>query len=76
MTNSEITSPSNKLAIINVLAALIKNPLLFADNDYRFSINDFPERFHKIVYGAIEHLALNGMQKIDYIDIDQFLKQY
>lgn len=76
MTNGEINSPSNKLAIINVLAALIKNPLLFADNDYRFSINDFPERFHKIVFGAIEHLALNGMQKIDYIDIDQFLKQY
>ena len=76
MTSGGISSPSNKLAIINVLAALIKNPLLFADNDYRFSINDFPERFHKIVFGAIEHLALNGMQKIDYIDIDQFLKQY
>lgn len=67
---------SNKMAIIQVLAALIKNPLLFADNSYRFSIDDFPEQFHKIIFGAIQHLANNGMTKIDYIDIDQFLKQY
>lgn len=67
---------SNKLAVIHVLAALIQNPLLFADNNYTFSIEDFPEQFHKIVFGAVEHLAKNGMTKIGYIDIDQFLKQY
>ena len=67
---------SNKLAIIHVLAALIQNPLLFSDNNYSFSINDFPEQFHRILFGAIEHLAKNGMEKIGYIDIDQFLKQY
>lgn len=76
MAQEELLPSSNKLAIIQVLAALIKNPLLFADNNYRFSISDFPEQFHQIVFGAIEHLALKGMQKIDYIDIDQFLKQY
>lgn len=67
---------TNKLAIIHVLAALIQNPLLFADNNYNFSIDDFPEQFHRILFGAIEHLARNGMEKIGYIDIDQFLKQY
>lgn len=67
---------SNKLAVIHVLAALIKNPLLFADNQYNFSIDDFPEQFHRILFGAIEHLAKNGMETIGYIDIDQFLKQY
>lgn len=67
---------SNKLAVIHVLAALIQNPLLFADNKYQFSVEDFPEQFHKILYVAVEHLAQNGMEKIDYIDIDQFLKQY
>ena len=72
----ELVPSSNKLAIIQVLAALINNPLLFADNSYNFTIDDFPESFHRIIYGAIEHLAKNGMQKIDYIDIDQFLKQY
>ena len=75
--NTETTFiSSNKLAIIHVLAALIHNPLLFADSNYNFSIEDFPEQFHQIIFGAIEHLAKNGMAKIDYIDIDQFLKQY
>lgn len=67
---------SSKLAIIHVLAGLMSRPLLFADNNYQFSIDDFPEGFHRIVFGAIEHLARNGMEKIGYIDIDQFLKQY
>lgn len=76
MANNEQNVYSNNLAIINVLAALIKNPLLFADNNYHFDINDFPEQFHRIVFGAIDHLAHQGMQKIDYIDINEFLKQY
>jgi len=76
MSQEVNNAASNKLAIIHVLAALIKNPLLFANNNYSFSIEDFPEQFHKILFGAIEYLAKKGMEKIDYIDIDQFLKQY
>ena len=75
-TNETKFVSSNKLAVIHVLAALIKNPLLFADNNYDFSIDDFPEQFHRILFGAVEHLAKNGMETIGYIDIDQFLKQY
>ena len=67
---------SNKLAIMHVLAGLIDDPLRFANNAYSFSEDDFPERFHKIVFAAIQHLAMNGMEHIGYIDIDQFLKQY
>lgn len=74
MNNTQVNS--NKLATIHVLAALIQNPLLFSDDHYHFSIDDFPEQFHKILFSAIEHLAKSGMEKISYIDIDQFLKQY
>lgn len=73
------TQPSvatNKIAIIHVLAGLLDNPLLFTSDEYNFDINDFPEGFHRIVFAAIEHLAKNGMEKIGYIDVDQFLKQY
>ncbi len=73
-TNNNITS--NKLAVIHVLAALIQNPLLFSDDRYSFAVEDFPKGFHQIVFGAVEHLAKSGMEKIGYIDIDQFLKQY
>ena len=76
MQNNEQYVYSNSLAIINVLAALIKNPLLFADNNYHFNIDDFPEQFHRILFGAIDHLARQGLQKIDEIDINEFLKQY
>ncbi|MBS7338360.1 MAG: hypothetical protein KIG81_10965, partial [Thermoguttaceae bacterium] len=49
---------------------------LFANNKYRFDINDFQEQFHRIVYGAVDYLAHSGMEKIDYIDIDKFLQPY
>lgn len=73
--NNSVIS-ANKLAAIHVLAGLIKDPLLFANNNYRFEVEDFPERFHKIVFGAIKHLAESGMEKISYLDIDQLLKGY
>lgn len=66
----------NKIAVMQVLAGLVKDPLLFANNKYRFSIDDFQEQFHRIVFGAIEYLARSGMEKIDYIDIDKFLQPY
>ena len=66
----------NKIAVMQVLAGLIKDPFLFANNKYRFDIDDFQEQFHRIVYGAVEYLARSGMEKIDYIDIDKFLQPY
>lgn len=67
---------SNKIAVMHVLAGLIQNPLLFTNDKYRFTIEDFPEQFHRILFGAIDTLARNGMEKISYIDIDQLLKNY
>lgn len=76
MESQTNTAPSNKLAVIHVLAGLISDPLLFSDDNYRFEVEDFPERFHQIVFGAIQHLAQAGMEKINYLDIDQLLKNY
>ena len=75
-SGTEAHISSNKLAVIHVLAGLINNPLLFSDNRYRFSIDDFPEQFHRIIFGAIEHLASEGMGRIEFIDVDEFLKPY
>lgn len=64
-------------AIMQVLAGLMLNPLLFANKDrYRFDIEDFPESFYRIIFGAIEHLAAQGMEHIDIIDVDDFIKGY
>lgn len=67
---------SDKMAEMQVLACLIKDPMLFTDNKYRFNIDDFGDQFHRILFGAIENIALNGAQSISYIDIDQFLNNY
>lgn len=67
---------SSKMAILQVLGNLIGNPLLFTNKKYSIKVEDFPERFHKIVFGAIEYLASQGLQAISVLDIDQFLVQY
>ena len=67
---------SDKMAVLQVIACLIKDPLLVSDLSFPLTVDDFPDQFHKIVYGAIEHLALGGAVKIDAIDIDQFLAHY
>ena len=72
MSSTETHASSNKLAVIHVLAGLISDPLLFADNRYRFSVDDFPEQFHRIIFSAIEHLASDGLGRIEFIDIDEF----
>ena len=67
---------ADKMSEMQVLACLIKDPMLFSDNKYKFNIDDFSDQFHRILFGAIENIALNGAQSISYIDIDQFLKNY
>lgn len=67
---------SNKMAVIQVLGNLCKNPLLLLNNNYKIFVEDFPERFHKIVFGAIQNLAIEGLKEITPIDVDQYLVSY
>ena len=66
----------NKLAVVNVISSLQKNPALVLDDRYPLSPDDFPERFHKIIFAAIDHLAHNGVKHIDEIVVDDYLAQY
>ena len=44
----------DKMAIMQVLGSILKNPLLLADSSkYELSNDDFPEQFHKIIFAAI-----------------------
>lgn len=67
---------SDKMSVLQVLGCLAKKPLLFADKDFDLNVDDFPERFHKIVFTAIQYLALQGMATISVMDIDQFLVKH
>ena len=75
--NNQLTHKyADKMAEMQVLGCLVKDPMLFSDNKYKFNIEDFSDQFHRILFGAIENIAINGAQSISYIDIDQFLKVY
>lgn len=67
----------DKMAIMQVLGSILKNPLLLADsNKYDLTNDDFPEKFHKIIFAAIYNLYSDGTEVINEVNIDGFLKQY
>lgn len=62
---------------MQVLGCIFKNPLLLADsNTYQLTKEDFPEKFHKLIYAALNNLYSDGTTVISEIDVDGFLKDY
>lgn len=67
---------SHKMAVLQVIGGLLKNPLLIKDKDYPLSLDDFTERFHRIVFSAINNLVEEGAREIDVVNITQYLEKY
>lgn len=62
---------------MQVLGGLLKDPSRLSETDrYKLENSDFPERFHTIIFAAINNLYKNGTVQIDEIEIDGFLSQY
>lgn len=68
----------DKNSIIQVLGGLLNNPSLLSETDrYQLEQSDFPERFHKIIFGVINNLYHHsGIEEIGKPDIDGFLREY
>lgn len=64
----------DKFTVLNVIGCLLKRPTLLKENN--ISTEDFPERFHKVIFGAINNLVKNGLLDLDILDIDNFLSSY
>lgn len=62
-------------AIIQVIGSVYKNPNLLDDSRYHFIEDDFPERFHRILFGVIYNLHLAGANKININTIEDYLIQ-
>ena len=57
-----------------ILGSLMKRPQLLSEIDkYSFTITDFPTRFEKYIYRAIDGLYRSGATKIQPIDIENYL---
>jgi replicative DNA helicase len=67
----------DKMAIMQVLGSILKNPLLLADSSkYELTNDDFPEQFHKLIFAAIYNLYDDGTEVINEVTIDGYLKDY
>jgi replicative DNA helicase len=67
----------DKMAIMQVLGSILNNPLLLADSSkYDLTNDDFPEQFHKIIFGAIYNLYDDGTEVINEVTVDGYLRQY
>ena len=58
-----------------IIGCLMKKPQLLSEIDkYSFVLTDFPSRFERSIFMAIEGLYRNGATKIQPIDIENFLE--
>lgn len=64
----------DKRCVQQVLGSLMKHPQYLSEVDrYSFLISDFPTKFEKFIFTAINGLYRNGAIKIQPIDIENFL---
>lgn len=62
---------------MQILGSLLKTPMLLAESSiYNLTKDDFPEKFHKVVFAALNNLYQNGNEVINEIVIDGFLQDY
>lgn len=69
-----MTILQDKKANFHVLSALMDNPEILSNTqDYNIKLDDFPERFHQIIFGAIYNLYAQGAEEITPVSIDGLL---
>jgi replicative DNA helicase len=66
----------DKMAVLQIVGSLIQKPELLLDDKYQLSIDDFPERFHQIVFSAISNLINSGIDVLNIIEIDNYISNY
>ena len=62
-------------ATVNVIGCIYNNPSLIDNENYNFAEYDFPEDFHRIVFGAIYNLYQTGAKQITIPAVEDYLSQ-
>ena len=64
----------DKRSIQQVLGNLMQHPQYLSEIDkYSLTLNDFPTRFEKYIFGAIDGLYRSGATRIQPIDVENYL---
>lgn len=67
----------DKKAIFLLFGCYCINPRFVLDEKYATNANDYPENFHKMIWGAIVNIAKKGnVEKITSIDIENEIAQF
>lgn len=62
-------------SIVQVIGNIYQNPALLDNDNYNFNTEDFPEEFHKILFGSIFNLHKLGAKEITVNTIEDYLNQ-
>ena len=62
-------------SIIQVIGSIFQNPSLLDDIQYKFNEEDFPQDFHRIMFGSIYNLHALGAKVITINTIEDYLEQ-
>ena len=62
-------------AIIQVIGGIYKNPSLLEQEQYNFNEEDFPEKFHRILFGSMYNLYNLGVKKFSINNIEDYLEK-
>ena len=65
----------DKTSIIQIFGSLMKHPQFLSETDrYKLSLDDFYYKFDKYIFAAIENLYRGGANKIQPVDIENYLQ--
>ena len=60
---------------VQVIGCVYQNPSLLDDESYSFSLDDFIEEFHQVIFGSIYNLHQLGATEINAFTIEDYLEQ-
>lgn len=77
MTLINFSEQVDKKAIFLLFGCYCINPRLVMDEKYKTNVDDYPENFHKMIWGAIVNIAKKGkVEKITPLDIENEISQF
>ena len=62
-------------SIIQIIGSVYQNPSILDSDQYSFTLDDFTEEFHQVVFGSIYNLHQLGAVQITSANIEDYLEQ-
>ena len=76
MTHINFSQQVDKKAIFLLFGCYCINPRFILDEKYVTNANDYPENFHKMIWGALVNIAKKGnVEKVSSLDIENEIVQ-